>query len=436
MRSIILTITIIASILQAYALDLTLKECREMALQTDENIRIAENNVCGANLDHAVARTAYLPKISGSGNVLYYAPDSEMMDMMTLQLRGTYMAGISLTQPIYAGGKITTANKLASIGEEISKEQLRAARMDVLADAEKSYWTYVAVLSKVDMMESYQAMMDSIYETTEFAVKTGMSSRQTLLRVETRRSEIVYRLNQAKAGADLCRMALCRVIGVADTVSIVPIEEISLEYDLPSEGMDISNRPEIMLLKKNIDIKKQEVSMARADFLPTVGVQLGWNAYGNIKTKGWTQDEAGNYVPFTSNTKSNGFMGVLSVQIPLFHWGEGIKKVRRAKIEVENAHLSLDRNKRLIELEVNQNYSNVITGYDLVKYAEVAMHEAEENLRIMKEQYEIGMVTLTDLLEAQSQWHSSYSNIIEARTQFKINYIDYLRSIGELDIKK
>lgn len=259
MRSKILTLTIIASILQAHALDLTLKECREMALQTDENIKIAENNVRGSNLDHSIARTAYLPKISGSGNVLYYAPDSKMMDMMTLQLQGTYMAGINLTQPIYAGGKITTANKMASIGEEISKEQLRAARMDVLANAEKSYWTYVAVLSKVDMMESYQAMMDSIYETTEFAVKTGMSSRQTLLRVETRRSEIVYRLNQAKAGAELCRMALCRIIGVADTVSIVPIEEISQTYDLPSEGIDISKRPEIRLLKKNIDIKKQEV---------------------------------------------------------------------------------------------------------------------------------------------------------------------------------
>lgn len=173
--------------------------------------------------------------------------------------------------------------------------------------------------------------------------------------------------------------------------------------------------------------------MARADFLPTVGVQLGWNAYGNIKTKGWTQDEMGNYVPFTSNTKSNGFMGILSVQVPLFHWGEGIKKVRRAQLEVENAHLSLAQNKRLMEMEVNQNYSNVVTGYDLVKYAEDAMHEAEENLRIMKEQYEVGLTTLTDLLEAQSQWHSSYSNIIEARTQFKINYIDYFRSIGELE---
>lgn len=326
-----------------------------------------------------------------------------------------------------------TANKMALIGQQISQQQLRAARMDVIADAEKSYWTYVAVLAKVDMMKSYLAMMDSIYEVTEFSVKTGMSPQQALFRVDTKRSEIVYRLQQTKAGADMCRMALCRIIGVADTVGIIPTEPLSSDFNIPIEGVEVDNRPETVMLSKNIDIKKYEVTMARADFLPTIGMQLGWMAYGNIKMKGWSQDQTGNYVPITSSLNSNGFMGVLSLQVPIFHWGEGIKKVKRAKIEVDNARLALERNKRLMRLEANQNYSNVITGTSLVKSAETAMFEADENLNIMKQQYEVGLSTLTDLLEAQSQWHSSYSNLIEARTQYRIYYVDYLRSIGELE---
>ena len=126
-------------------------------------------------------------------------------------------------------------------------------------------------------------------------------------------------------------------------------------------------------------------------------------------------------------------MGVLSVQVPLFHWGEGMKKVRRAKTEVENARLTLNRNRRLMELESRQAYSNLVTGIDLIASAETAMTEADENLRIMKEQYEAGLMTLTDLLEAQSQWHTSYSNLIEARAQFRIDRVTYLRSIGELE---
>lgn len=434
MRQSIVTLIILStSIFHASALDLSLKDCREMALATDENLKIAENNVHGSSLGMEVARTAYLPKIEGSGTAIYRAPDTEIGDMMTLHLKGTYMAGINLTQPIYAGGKIVTANKMAKVGQQISKEQLRATRMDIIAEAEKSYWTYVAVLGKVDMMESYLTMMDSIHEMTEFSVRTGMASRQALLRVETRRSEIVYRLQQSKAGAEMCRMALCRIIGVADTVLIFPTEKIETNLKMPENGVNIENRPEIQILSKNIDIKRHEVAMTRADYLPTVGVQLGWSAYGNIKMKGWTQDETGNYMPFSSTTNSNGFMGLLSVQIPIFHWGEGIKKIRHAKIEVENARLLFDRNKRLMQLEVNQNYNNLITGTSLLQSAETAMLEADENLKIMKEQYGVGLATLTDLLEAQSQWQSSYSNLIEAKTQYRIYHIDYLRSIGQLE---
>lgn len=433
MRHIKILILTLFTAINCSALDLTLKECREMALQSDENIRIAENNVRASSLDRSVARTAYLPKIEGSGNLLYTAPDSKIGDMMTLQFHGAYMAGISLTQPIYAGGKITAANKMAGVGQKISDEMLRATRMDVIAEAEKSYWTYVAVLAKVDMMESYLTMMDSIHEMTKISVETGMAPRQALLRVETRRSEIVYRHRQAKAGAEICRMALCRTIGVADSVAITPVGNTGFSTSEVTSEFDISNRPEVRILSRQIDLKKHEVTMARGEFLPTVGLQVGWSAYGNITTKGFMQDLTGNYVPYSSKSSSDFFMGVLAVKIPIFHWGEGVKKVKRAKIDVENARLSLERNRRLMELEARQNYSNLLTGADLVKSADAAMLEAEENLKLMQEQYEVGLMTLTDLLEAQSQWQTSYSNMIEARTQYRIYNVDYLRSIGQLD---
>lgn len=428
--STILTLLVAAN---ASALNLSLAECREMALNTDESLKIAENNLEGANLDRGVAKTQYLPKFAGSASAIYTAPDSKIGDMMTLQMRGAYMAGINLTQPIYTGGKITAANRMAAVGQDVYRQQLRATRMDVIADAEKAYWTYVGVLEKVEMTKAYLALMDSVYEMTNNSVEIGMANRQSLLRVNTRRSEIVYRLNQAQAGADICRMALCRAIGVSDTTTIHPTESISVSDNLPMMNNDVTNRPESIILSKNIELKKHQVTMTRADFLPVVGLQLGWSAYGNIKMKGWSQDEAGNPVPFSSTTNDNGFSGILSVQIPLFHWGEGIKKVRRAKLDVENAQLSLQRNTKLMQLEARQNYNNVVTGLELIRTADKAMNEADENLRMMREQYEVGLNTLTDLLEAQSQWQTSYSNLIEAQTQYRINQVEYLRSIGELD---
>lgn len=416
----------------ANALDLSLQQCREMALASDESMRIAENEVAGAVLGRKVAHTAYLPNLSGNATLAYMTPDTEFSGMK-MQMKGLYMAGINLTQPIYAGGKIVAANRLAKDGELIAREQQRATRMDVLAEAEKSYWMYVAVLSKVEMMRNYLGMMDSIYETTSSSVEIGMTTRQNLLRVDARRSEVVYGLRQASAGADICRMALCRVIGVPDTVDIRPVEPLDFVAAADISLYGIDNRPELMMLSRNIDVKKHQVDLIRGDYLPTLGVQVGWSAFGNLKMKGFAQDETGNYVPYTSTTNTNSFMGVLSLSVPLFHWGEGVKKVRQAKLEVENARLSYERNRKLMNLESRQAYSNLLTGEGLIESAQKAFSESDENLRIMTEQYDVGLVTLTDLLEAQSQWHTSYSNLIEAKTQYRIYGVEYLRSVGKIE---
>ena len=173
--------------------------------------------------------------------------------------------------------------------------------------------------------------------------------------------------------------------------------------------------------------------MVLSDFLPTIGLQLGWNAFGNLKMKNFITMDDGTVYPFSQTIDYKGFVGAVSLSVPIFHWGEGYKKVKKAKLEVENASLELERNRKLMELQAHQTYNNYIDGFGLIESAEIAYKEAEQNLQVMKDQYEVGLMTLTDILEAQSQWQTAFSNLIEAKTQFRINEIDYLRSVGRLN---
>ena len=434
MKLKIILISILLSLvnLQSYSLELSLKECKEMALRSDEDMRIAQNHLTQSDLDKGVAKSAYFPKIDGMGSAFYLTPNSSM-DMMEIQMKGVYLAGFSLTQPIYTGGKIINANKLARVGQEVAKEQLEATKMDVLAEAEKSYWMYIAVLSKIDMIKAYMTQLDSIYNYTQSAYDLGLTTALSLSRVDTRRSELNYRLRQAESGADLCRLALCRIIGVDEKEEIIPTENIDINLPQPGSFMGIDSRPELHMAQKNIEAKKYDVKMTLADYLPTLGLSLGWNAFGNPKMKSFVQGPDGNYYPYTSTVNYKGFVGAVSLSVPIFHWGEGYKKVKKAKMEVENAELSLEKNRKLMELQAHQAYSNFSDGLELIKSAGKAFDEAQQNLDLMQEQYEHGLMTLTDLLEAQSQWQSSYSNLIEAKTQYRINHVDYLRSVGALE---
>ena len=86
-----------------------------------------------------------------------------------------------------------------------------------------------------------------------------------------------------------------------------------------------------------------------------------------------------------------------------------------------------------MSIELKNAYNNLHSSESLIATAESGEREAAEALRVMTDRYEVGMCTLTDLLEAQSQWHSARSNIIEAKTQYKIYETDYLHAAGLLE---
>lgn len=409
-------------------------EAVEIALANSEEMRAAANAVDRAALDRAVARTAYLPNFEGSVTGGWRLPDTKEPDMgMTLSMKGVYMAGISVTQPIFAGGKIVAANRLAAIGGKVAAEELRRTRIDVAANAETTYWNYVAVLAKADMMRSYVALVDTAYAQTLSAVNAGMATRTDLLRIEARRSQVAYQHEQVTAGTDLCRMALCTALGLdLSTPLTVGAGDLQLIVTPELNDYDLQLRPEMQLLRAAIEAKEQQVRMTRADFLPRAGLQAGWSAYGGLNLDMMTQGPDGQFHPLRNKISGNGWTVMLSLQVPLFHWGEGVKKVRKARLEVENARLDLEHTSRLLELQVQQAITNVRTGSELVRSASKAAALADASLAATTESYNLGLASITELLDAQSQWHTSRASLIEAYAGLHISLTDYRAATATL----
>ena len=413
-------------------LKLSLIQCREMAIAYSEDLKKSKNTLEQADIDRKIATTAMLPSLDGSAMGMYMFPDMDMMGS-ELQMRGSYMAGITLTQPIYAGGKIIAGRKLAKIGQEAAKEELRKTRIQVIADADNAYWTYVAVLRKVRMLKAYYAQIETLYQQTELSVHEGMAIENELLRIAAKRSDIEYQLQKVKNGAYLCRLSICRLTGTDYSVEVEPTDTNIVVIAPRQLDSNIAERPELRLLEKQMEAKSQEIKSVRADYLPTVGLSIGYSYMGNLKMKGISTSADGTNVPFSKTYGDGSALAMLSVSIPIFHWGEGSKKVRRAKIDLMNAELELHKNRRLMDIEVQQAVHNVQDGYHMISTAKVSLDQATENLRVMKTRYDASMSPLTDLLDAQSLWQQAESNLIEAQTQYKIYETEYLKAIGKLE---
>lgn len=193
MKRIVITVLIAVQCVAVFPQQkMTLADCRETALRHNEDLQKADIELQKAELDRQIAYNAYLPKLDGSVMGLYMK-DQDIMGN-NLLLRGTYVAGLNLTQPIYVGGQITAANRLARLGKECQQENLRKTRAEVLAEVDKSYYTLISVSQKVRMLEAFLCQMNGLIEKLRASVSAELATGNDMLRVEAKRSEVEYQL--------------------------------------------------------------------------------------------------------------------------------------------------------------------------------------------------------------------------------------------------
>ena len=415
---------------------LSLQDCRRMALEQNEKIKTANNAVDKAKLDRQIAFAQYLPKVDGSFT-LVHMKNVDLLDQdflgFSLQTRGTYLAGISVTLPLYAGGQITSANRLANIGQTVSQEQLRKTRMQVIADVDNAYYTLIAVHSKVQMLEAYAFQMQDLYDQVKLAVGVQMATENDLLRIATKQNEVSYQLQKARNGEQLCGLALANVIGTDFEQTIVPTDTL-LSVSMASQlSEDFSARPDLLLLQQQVKASEVLVKKSRSNYLPTVALVGRYSHYDNIKLKGEMTLPNSNTMGINHTIGGGNPMALLSVSLPIFHWGAELKKVKKAKLDLSDSKLLLQQSERGMRVEVRKAVQNVSDGQCMVETAMIGRQQADENLRVMRQKFDNQLCTMTDLLDAQSQWQQARSNLIEAQTQLKIYETEYLRVTGHLE---
>ncbi|MBO4549776.1 MAG: TolC family protein, partial [Bacteroidaceae bacterium] len=408
--SLVLSVAISSQLL-SQPLSLSLQDCRRMALEYNEKVKTADNAVEKAKLDRQIAFAQYLPKVDGSFTMLQMT-DQDVIGM-SLQTRGTYLAGINITLPLYVGGQLTAANRLADIGQTVSEEQLRKARMQVIADVDNAYYTLISVRSKVQMLEAYERQMQGLYDQVKLAVNVQMATENDLLRITTKQNEISYQLQKARNGEHLCGLALANIIGSDFEQPIVPTDTTLSVATLSQLSEDISSRPDLLLLQQQVKASEVLVKKERSNYLPTVALVGRYSHYDNLKLKGGLTLLNGNRLDIGHTFSGGSPVALLSVNVPLFHWGAEMKKVKKAKLNLDDSKLQLQQMERSMRVEVRRAVQNVTDGQLMVETATVGRQQADENLRVMRQKYDNQLCTMTDLLDAQSQWQQARSNLIE-----------------------
>ncbi len=352
---------------------------------------------------------------------------SAIVDAFRTDTRNMYAGALTLTQPLYMGGKIRAYNKITRYAEELAQQQHNSGVQDVILSTDQAYWQVVSLANKKKLAESYLQLLQKLDGDMQKMISEGVATKADGLSVKVKVNEAEMTMTKVDDGLSLARMLLCQLCGLdlSSPITLADEQEENLTLStIAANGIDLeqvySLRPEVRSLELATQIYKQKVNVERAAYLPSVALM-------------------GNYVatnPSVFNSFEKKFKGMWNVgvvvSVPIWHWGQGIYKVKAAKSEARIAQYQLDDAKEKIELQVSQSAFKVREAAKKLAMAEKNLEKANENLRYANLGFEEGVIPASNVLEAHTAWLSAQSEKIDAQIDVKLTEIYLKKATGVL----
>jgi outer membrane protein TolC len=333
-------------------------------------------------------------------------------------MKNGIVGNLNIIQPLYAGGRITNGNKLSALGEEVSEFKSKLTKDEILLKTEEQYWQIVSLEEKSKTLNKYEELLNRLLLQVEDAFKSGIVLKNDVLKVKLKLSEVLLNKSKLENGRKLAAMAFRQHIGIVYDSTLVLKEELIIA-DFPQnyfvdKNEALTNRTEYSLLEKSVEAEELLTQMKLGEYLPQAGIGL-----------------SGMYMKF-DEAKGNA-VGVLfgTVTIPISGWWGGSYELQERSIKEEMAKNHFKNNTELIILQIEKAWQDLSNAYNQYLLSEESILQAEENFKVNNDSYKNGLITISDLLEAQALMQQTQDQLIDAKTNYTVKKTTYLKCIGK-----
>ena len=358
--------------------------------------------------------------MEGFGNAL----GQDIKDAFRTNTRSIIVGSAVVNQPIYLGGAITAANKMADIAEQMAGTSIDATEQNVLYDIDQAYWLVVSLKQKQQLAESYLNLVNKLNSDIHKMIDNGVATKADGLKVDVKANEADMAKMQVDNGLSLAKMLLCQLCGMPldtdlsladEDVSDVSVSTVSQQYD---HEMASANRPELRLLGDAVSLSEQNTKLIRATRLPQVALTGGYMVTNPNLFNGFDKSFNGMWT-----------VGIM-VRVPVLDWGEGAYRVRATKYATKMARYELEEAREKVELQVTQCDYKLNEANKRLLTAEKNIKRADENLRCANLGFSEGVMGVTQVMEAQTAWNQAQSQKIDAQIDVRLSEAGMKKALG------
>lgn len=432
--SVTLCLLLLVSIGRAQIL--TLDSCRRLAVSNSKTIKMAQEKINVARYDRKAARSLYFPALDFNATYFHNQHNVSLFghsdllpaisSLLSFDVRNVYAGALTLTQPVFMGGKIMTLNRMADKAGEIATYEYENTVQNIEYKVDEAYWAVVSLQSKCSLADSFVALLDTLLFNVNEMYLQGVATKSDCLTVEVKSSEA--RLAQLKAnnGLSLAKMALAQLCGLDITDDFEIADDLSVDEELTfnANSVDIEDvydrRRDIRILNMAVDLSRQNERLALSDMLPKL-VVVGAYTFTNP-----------NLIDGFENRFGGGFSIGATLSVPLWHWGGNYNKLRSAKVQTSVSQLVLEDAEEMVELQVRQAKQQLKEAESAVKIADKNLSLAEDNMRNANIGFEEGVIAVDVVLAAHTAWQQANAEAIDSHIALKLGALYLQKVMGEM----
>ena len=339
-------------------------------------------------------------------------------------LQNGYSTSLMFLQPIFAGGRIINGNRLALVGLKAAEFQRSIKTKQNLLQIENIWWQISSLEDKLQMLAQLKGALDTLTLTLNEAVNAGLASDNERLQLEVKTAELNAGIKKAESGVRLLKMNLLNCAGIEYTLykglasdTRPQLDSIILEMNTPivlepdhywrNEEEIISGMNESKLLELQVEAKTLEKKMTIGEALPQIAIGAS-SGYSDLFHKG------------RFNT-----IAFATIQIPISDWGKISQKAQRMQTQIdkaENERLFLTKQ---LHLRIGQLWLELVSAYDQLQISIKSKETAEKYYNRALSNYNAGLISIKDLLEAQTSVSNAANSHFEAMVNYHNAVIEY-----------
>lgn len=404
---------------EAAAMNIDLKGAVTTAIQNNRDITIAELKRREAEADVSAAAAKKNPSVSYSWQRNQYPTQVVTTALGTQSSNHGYSQGINVSWPIWTFGKVEGAIDAARYQKNIADLDVYKTEADTKLAAVQAYYQYLEAVKLAEVQAQSVTDYASHLNNVQQQFDAGIVAKLDVLSSNVSLANAKQKSIAADNTRDVAEANLNNIMRIPMNTTLNPLDKNfpEPEFDLTMEqAILMAQKYRWELVEADYGVKAAEASLrsAKAGYLPTVSVGGGYS---------WKEASV------TAVDKDDwAVQGGLSWS--LWDGGATQASVKKADAAVKTAQETLLQAREKIELEVRQDYLNVLSYKEQIRAAEASVAQAEEAYKIATVRYSSGVGINLDVLDAELALNTARTNYITALYNYNIGLATLEHAMG------